>query len=298
MRLTHAPCAACAGMSDVWPLHTVSRYLTPSFSATFRALTQNTQWTFKTLRLLTPQVLKSALQIVAAERGIKNAAAVAAAHAQHRRHAAGASRGATEDAADAPPAKRFAAAGPADTGATAITRPVAVARRGSSELSPRLSGQSAAQNNNGALYPAPSSAWPAPSGSLYPLPSVGTAPSHGYGGIGGFEAQRSTMSVRGADRGGAAPSVPEAIADVTALEVSLLLPVLRDNHRRRRFTSAHVCKCHLNHSQLRRPVRACGGHHNSVSPTKKRHEQPSLGWNPANVTADASWADPNSERCA
>ncbi len=166
-------------------------------------------------------MLKSALQIVAAERGIKNAAAVAAAHAQHRR-----------DAADAPPAKRFAAAAPADSGATAVTRPIAAARHTSSELSPRLSGQSAAQNNNGALYPAPSSACPAPSGSLHPVPSVGTAPSYGGGGIGGFEAQRSTVSVRGADRGSAAPSVPEAIADVTALEVSLLAPVLCGDHRR------------------------------------------------------------------
>ena len=154
-------------------------------------------------------MLKSALQIVAAERGIKNAAAVAAAHAQQVRNA---SRG---DPADSPPAKRFAASGAAGSGSRPMALPVAAARLGSSQLSPRESGMSAAQNN--AICAAPSgSLCSAPSGSLHPIASVGTPSQRA-----GFEPQRSNLSLSGPRTGGAdAPGLQEAITDVTTLEVN------------------------------------------------------------------------------
>ena len=176
-----------------------------------------------------PQVLKSALQIVAAERGIKNAAAVAAAHAQQQRNNAAASRAAAAASRgraaspQAPPAKRFAAAGPANSsgggdGSLVVVRPVPERRHASGELalSPRASGASAALNN--AFYPV-SSGLPPSASVLHSIPSASTFSRGGTGG--GFEPQRSTVSVSRADNGGAAPGLPEAIADVSALEVSL-----------------------------------------------------------------------------
>ena len=147
-------------------------------------------------------MLKSALQIVAAERSIKNAAAATAA----RRHAS-----ASPDAA-APPAKRFAAAAPVAGGDDAgPARPVAKAP--SRELSPRASSMSAAMNNG--LYPTPSTA------SLQPASSAGS-PFRGAGG-GGLETQRSALPYGAASAAAAssssAPALQDAIADVHALEV-------------------------------------------------------------------------------
>ena len=152
----------------------------------------------------TAQVLKSALQIVAAERSIKNAAASVAAQRQ----------AASPDAAP-PTAKRFAAAAVPVVGgdAAAPARPVAkaVSQGG---LSPSASGVSAAMNN--ALFPTPSVS------TLQPAPSAGS-PSRGFGG--GMETQRSTFSYGAASLTAAAsdstPAMTDAIADVTALEVRL-----------------------------------------------------------------------------
>jgi hypothetical protein len=143
------------------------------------------------------QVLKSALQIVAAERSIKNAAAATAA----RRHVSASPESA------APSAKRFAAAAPAAGGdAASPTRPIAKPPRG--DLSPRASSMSAAMNNG--LYPTPSTA------TLQPAPPAGS-PSRS------LETQRSAFSYGAASAAaaanGSAPALLDAIADVNALEV-------------------------------------------------------------------------------